>query len=197
MKQIFLPFLTAICLLTACNSDNKESGKTETTSTSSETNAAAQPAAKTADDAAIATIETDTYVLKVHKAIPFMPDEAKTAGVFKPKEGNQYVALDISVKSKSKEPLEMGTIMLATEITDEKGTKFGGLLEVLTPYTLMYPNPNHDAEYGAIWSEEYAPGDFHRAVALGFEASKDVKTFIIKVPTKANANEKKQATFTL
>lgn len=197
MKQVFLPFLTAICLLAACSNDNKESSKTETTSSLRETNATSLPSAKPEDDAAIAIIETDAYILKVHKAIPFMPDATKTAGAFKPKDGNQYIALDISVKSKSNQPLEMGSLMLATQVTDEKGSKFGELIPALTSYTLTYPDSKQQEEYDAIWSEEYAPGQQHRTVAFGFEAPKEVKTFIIKMPVKAYASETKQATFTL
>jgi hypothetical protein len=196
MKRTFLPFLTAICIVTACN-DTREGAKNESANTPTETTTTSKTGSKVEDGPAIATIETETYVMKIHKAIPFMPDDTKTAGAFKTKEGNQFIALDISVNSKSNQSLEMGTILLATEITDEKGIKFGEMLPAVTAYTLMFPDPKQQEEYDAIWSEEYVPGQFHRTVAFGFEAPKDVKTFIIKMPTKPNANEMEQATFTL
>jgi hypothetical protein len=191
MKQIFLPFLADICLTTSCNNDNKESAKNETSNTSS-----AATSLKAEDAAAIATIETEDYILKVHKAIPFAPDASKTAGAFTPKDGNKFVALDVSVKSKASQSIEMGAIMLTTEITDEKGTKFGGTVPVLTAYSLTYPDSKFQDEYDAIWND-FPANAFHRTTALGFEAPKDVKTFMLKVPVKAYGNEKKEVTFTL
>lgn len=197
MKHYLLPFLAAICLATACNDEKQKSTTTDTANVTSETKPASEEnTTKPKDEAAIATVETDDYILKIHKAIPFVPDDAKTAGAFKPKEGNQYIALDISVKSKSSQSIEMGSIMLSTEITDEKGTKLGGTVPVLTAYSLTYPDANFQNEYDAIWND-FASNEFHRTTALGFEAPKDAKTFTVKVPVKAYASEKKEATFTL
>jgi len=146
---------------------------------------AAAPAGKPADGQAIAVIETDTYVMKVHRAIPFMPRN-EPAGMLKVKEGHRYVVFDISVRNKSSQPLEMGSIMLVTKIADETGKSYGGHLGALTSYLVDNPDPNHDAEYEGVWSMELPPGAFHRALSLGVEAPVNVNAFVISAPPKPN-----------
>lgn len=160
---------------------------------------AQQAAAGKADAgaAAIATVETADYVIKVHRAVPFVPTAAQTAGMLLPKDGNHYVALDMSVRSKAGAPLEMGTIMLQSQIVDDAGKSYGGTIPVLAAYQLVHPSPTQEDEHGAIWGMEYAPGAVHRAAALGFEAPKDVRSFTIRFPLKANSNEKAEAKFSL
>ena len=196
MKQTFLPFLAAILLLTACNNDAKNaSTNPPIESTTSSTSTPSQ----VEDGPAIATIETDTYVMKIHKVIPFLPDVTKTAGAFTPKEGNHYIALDMSVRSKIDKPFSMGNVVLASNITDDKGNKYGDLLGSMVAFNLTFPEKENQTESEAIWSTEFAPKSFHRSVALAFEAPKDVKNFTFSAPLSDDIMkpEKMQAQFSL
>jgi hypothetical protein len=195
MKPITL-ILCAALMLGACGKDDKPSGEQGGAPAAGQ--AEGKGAAGQAQDGpAIATVETADFVLKVHKAIPFEPNASKTGGAFKPRDGNRFVALDISVRNKSQRPLAMGTIMLQTQIVDDSGKSHGNMLPVLTAYTLSYPDPAQQEQYEAIWAMEYAPGAFHRTVAEGFEAPKELKSFTIRVPVRPNADEKAEAKFTL
>lgn len=140
--------------------------------------------AKTAPDTVLAVIETDTYEMKVHRAIPFRP-KADPLGMYKLPEGDRYVVLDLSVRNKGSEPLEMGSILLVAKVTDETGTALKGNLMALSAYTLENPDPNHDAEYGEVWSMEFKPGAVHRAVALGVQAPAAARTLTFAVPARA------------
>jgi hypothetical protein len=198
MKRTFLPFLAAICLVTACTNNTTEGAINESANTTTETTTN-KIGSKVEDGPAIATIETETYVMKIHKVIPFMPDITKTAGAFTPKEGNQYIALDLSVRSKSDKPFSMGNIVLASNIIDDKGNKYGDLMGSMVAFNLTFPEQENQSESEAIWSTEFAPKEFHRSIALAFEAPRDVKNFTFSAPVSDDIMkpEKKQAQFSL
>lgn len=197
-----LTYLMCIALmLGACGKKAEEPAATDTASASAPEQQEEENKSKrkstNPDGPAIATVETADFVLKVHKLIPFTPDVSKTAGVMSPKDGMQYVAVDMSVKNKTSAPYEMGTIMLQTELTDDSGKSFGNMLGVLTTYNASFPSENNQDEYDAVWSAEYAPGAFHRGVVHGFEVPKGVTSFTLKVPVKPNANEKQEVKLSL
>ncbi|HEY5800189.1 MAG TPA: hypothetical protein VIT92_08205 [Burkholderiaceae bacterium] len=198
MKHLTL-LLCATLVLAGCGKQPaaEDGAAPAPAATSASAAAVSARAAPAQDGAAIATIETADYVIQVHKAITFMPDAGKTGGVFAPKEGNHFVALDISVRNKTQAPLEMGTVMLQSQVVDAAGNAYSGTLPVLTAYTLSNPDATQSAQYDAIWSMEYPAGAYHRTVALGFEAPKSLKTFTLKFPVKPNANEKAEAKLSL
>lgn len=190
-----LTYLMCIALmLGACGKKAEEPAATDTASASAPEQQEEENKSKrkstNPDGPAIATVETADFVLKVHKLIPFTPDLGKTGGMMGPKDGMQFVAVDMSVKNKTNAPYEMGTIMLQTELTDDSGKSYGNMLSVLTTYNASFPSETNQDEYDAVWSTEYAPGAFHRGVVHGFEVPKGVTSLTLKVPVKPNANEK-------
>lgn len=196
MKTKLLPVLFAGLVAVAGCDKAPEQPASDAGATATPEKSAAAPQ-KAGDEAAIAVIETDSYVMKVHRAIPFMPGQ-DPLGMLKVKEGHRYVVLDMSVKNKSNEPLEMGSIMLVTKISDESGKSYGGNIGALTAYLLQNPDPRHDDEYEAVWSMEFKPGEYHRAIALGVEVPADIKTFVLTAPVKPHdVSNTKQASFTI
>ena len=199
MKQFLLPFLASALLTTACN-NNKNASTTSNTTDQSASNASGANNSMnniSQDGEAIATIETETYIATIHKAFPFMVGDDKPNDGYRPKIENQFIALDMSVRSKSATPIDMGAIISGSKITDEKGTQYGNFVKSLGAYYFTQPDPKLQEEYSALVSAEFGPKESHRAIALTFEAPKDVNTFVINMPVKPNANEKKQATFSL
>ncbi|GIZ50508.1 hypothetical protein [Noviherbaspirillum aridicola] len=189
MKTNLIPALfAAAVLLAAC-------GKEEPAP-------AAPAAAAPADMPAVATktlgtIDTDSYSLTLHRAISFTP-KTDALGLLKTREGHRYVVLDIGVTNKGKEPLEMGTILLFSKVTDKNGKSYGGNLGALTAYTIDHPDPKHQDAYDAVLSMEFPAGATHRAVVLGLELPQDVKELVFSAPVRADMNaEMKQIGFTL
>lgn len=192
MNSKLIPaLLAATALLAACGKEPPASGPAAGTQAS----APAQPDMPEAK--ALGRIETDSYVLTLHRAIGFMP-KTDALGLLKTRDGHRYAVLDISVTNKGSEPLEMGTIMLFSKIADRNGNSYGGNLGALTAYTLDYPDPKHQEQYDALLSMEFPAGATHRAVVLGLELPQDVKELVFSVPVKADMNaERKQIAFSL
>ncbi|HEY8607696.1 MAG TPA: hypothetical protein VIM12_11345 [Noviherbaspirillum sp.] len=171
MKKMIPVLVACLALLTACERMPPEAPA-----------AAAAPSVP-----AVGMIETENYVMTLHRAIPFTP-KTDALGLIKAKDGHRYVVLDISVQNKSREVLEMGTIMLFSKVTDKNGKSYGGNLGALTAWALDNPDPKHQDEYDAVWSMEFPPGETHRAVVLGLELPLDVTELVFSAPVKANMN---------
>lgn len=146
---------------------------------------ASAPTPQAAGDAVLAVIEADAYVLKIHRAIPFLP-KTDPLGMHKLPEGYRYVVLDLEIQNKSPEPLEMGSILLAAKVTDETGKALDGHMPALLAYNVEHPDPRQDAAYEEVWSMEFKPGEVHRAIALGARAPVSAKSLTLVVPAKVN-----------
>lgn len=175
-KKLLSLALSSLLIMTGCDKEEPSAG-------SASANVEA-PATGTANDTALAVIETDAYEMKVHRAIPFRP-KADPLGMFKLPDGYQYIVLDLSVRNKSDEPLEMGSILLVSKVTDEVGKAMEGNMAALTAYTVENPDPRQDAEYEEVWSMEFKPGAVHRAIALGIQAPSTNRTLTLTVPARA------------
>ena len=177
-KQISIPTLSiAIFFCVSCGNgeafkagnSNFTANKTQDTSTKAETSTAVS----VNDDAAIATIETNDFILKVHKAIPFTL-KPKSYQPFKVDPSKKLIALDISVRSKLTKPINFSRI-LGMAVIKGKGEKNLLAPWVVAAYEVNYPEQNHQKEYDALWSESFEPNGFHRAILFGINPSKDEK----------------------
>ena len=147
----------------------------------------------------IATITAPAYEAKVHKGIAFVP-ENDGAGLMQPKPGHRFVVLDMSVKitSKSKE-VDMGQILLSTKVTDEKGKEYRMSPMAIAAYTRNNPDPEHYAQYNAMWSK-LKPGDYYRTTVFGMEVPAGIKTFLISMKEDGDVlkdSKRHEAKFTI
>lgn len=177
MNKKLLPLALSSLLIMAGCDEAPLQAKTETSTGSA-----------SANFQALAVIETDDYEMKVHRAIPFLP-KSDPLGMLKLPDGYQYIVLDLSVRNKSNEPLEMGSILLVSKVTDEAGKALEGNMEALIAYTVENPDPRQDTEYDEMWSMEFKPGAVHRAIALGVQAPSTMRTLIFAVPAKAGGSK--------
>lgn len=190
IKTCFALFAAAI-VLAACGKEQPEAGPATASG-------AVLPAVPDgAVTKTLGTIDTDSYTLTLHRAIGFTP-RTDALGLLRTREGHRYAVLDISVTNKSREPLEMGSIILFSKIADSSGRQYGGNLGALTAYTIDHPDPRHQEAYDALLSMEFPAGATHRAIVLGLELPQDVKDLVFSAPVKADMNaEMKQIAFTL
>ena len=200
-------FSAALCFLlfTSCGNNNSKSTSTETTKGAADNSGATQAssttnttATKAEDGPAIATIETDLYVAKIHRAIPVVIKQDASTALYKVRDGYQYIVLDMSVKNKSGKELDMGQIMLGAKVTDESGKDVGNLMAIAA-YAYANPGGDHQTQYEAMWGK-MQPGDFNRTYVLGMEAPKTAKTFKLSMKTTPDFfddKSRKEVTFTL
>jgi hypothetical protein len=196
-KQIFI-IASSVSILFCISCGNSEASKTTNNTITAEkiettpekTRAPAQSSA--IDDAAIATIETSDFILKVHKAIPFSL-KPKSYQPFKVDPSTKLIVLDVSVRNKLSTPLNFSRILGMTVI---KGKGDKGLLApwVVAAYEVDYAEPNHQKEYDALWSEHFEPNGFHRAILFGMNPSKEEKEFTLIVPEKPDFNNPSKKT---
>jgi hypothetical protein len=62
-----------------------------------------------------------------------------------------------------------------------------------------HPDPNHQAEYDAMWSDHFGAGEFHRSILLGFDPPVGEKDFVLEVPVsdKVVSGGMKKVSFSL
>lgn len=172
-KKTVAALFAAVALTGACDKD----GANEVVSTA--------PAMKVVAPPALGLIDTGGYVMTLHRAIPFQP-KTKTAGL-KPRNGYRYVVLDISMKNKGGDALDMGKIMKSAKITDQNGKSYRVSAATLQAYNAEYPDPRQQAEYDALQAAAFKPGETHRALVLGLELPADVKALVLSLPVGAGS----------
>lgn len=146
--------------------------------------------------APLASVETETYSLKLHRAIGFLP-QSDPMGMFKVMEGHQFVALDIAVTNKTGKPLDMAQIFRGIQVTDDKGQKIKNSVTAVASYTNDHPEEDKQAEYNAIRSKEMETGVTHRAFVYGLEAPMETKNFTLTIPEAPGVKAKKEIQFSL
>lgn len=177
--------IAALLFIVSC-SDNKDgdtnSSNTTENSSANEVNKASGVTSSAKDGPAVATLQTENYTAKVHRAIPFVSKKDEM-GLFQVKDGHQYIVLDMSIRNTSDQPIEMGNILLETKVKDENGRDIELSITAVAAYTYTNSIPGHQQQYDALWSK-MNPGDFYRAAVIGLEAPMEVKTFTLSMPVK-------------
>lgn len=181
--------LLTLLLLTACGANETTTPptvetkvKAATTAPAKDTVAKSETTSTTVpeDGPAIATITAPAYVAKVHRSIAFVPTN-DGMGMMKVKKGHHFVVLDMSVRNTSKkQEVDMGQILLSTKVTDEKGNEYRLSPMAIAAYTLNNPDPQHQAQYNAMWSK-LKPGDFYRTTVFGMEVPDGTKKFVLSM----------------
>lgn len=146
--------------------------------------------------APLASLETETYSLTLHRAIGFLP-QSDPMGMFKVMEGHQFVALDIAVTNKTGKPLDMAQVFRGIQVTDDKGQKIKNSVTAVASYTNDHPEEDKQAEYNAIRSKEMETGVTHRAFVYGLEAPMETKQFTLSIPEAPGSKSKKEIKFSL
>lgn len=176
----------------SCNGSNKTSNQPVETKvasaqkTSQAESVSSSPENTVSDGPAIATIETSDFILKIHKAVSFTL-KPKSYEPFKVDPSTKLIALDVSVRNKLSTPLNFSRILGMTVIKG-KGEKNLVAPWVVAAHEVDYPEPNHQKEYDALWSNSFEPDGFHRAILFGINPSKEEKEFKLTVPEKADFN---------
>lgn len=188
MKAKNYLLLLAVVYLTSCNSEPKTSEPQKADTGHIQQPAPDHPVAQStvSDSAAIATLDADDFILKVHKAVTFQL-KPKAYEPLKVDPATKLVVLDVSVRNKLATPLDLSKILGMT-VLKGKGDKNLVAPWVVAAYITDYPYPNHQKEYDALWSTKFEGNGFHRAMLIGLNPGKQEKDFTLSVPTKADYN---------
>lgn len=193
MKKLFVYSILFLVYgnLISCNSGETASVKpSDTKVASTEKSISPQTAVSNensvSDGPTIASLETNDFVLKIHKVIPFTL-KPKSYQPFKVDPSTKLVVLDVSVRNKLSTPLDFARILGMT-VLKGKGDKNLMAPWVVAAYEVDYAEPNHQKEYDALWNEHFEPNGFHRAILIGFNPKKEENNFTLIVPSKADFN---------
>ena len=148
------------------------------------------------DGLGIGQIETNAFVLKLHRAFTYEPKGNEIIAGTKPMPGHKFIYLDVSLRNKSAQKLEGGFLFIALRVTDEKGKEYKKPAAALAAYTSANPEDNNNAEYAALW-ESFDQNEFHREIIYAVEVPENEKTFVLHLPTDRLRKEWKTITFSL
>ena len=194
-KLIAISVIVTLSLsaLTSCN-ENKAAGVKVNSATPTETKKSAAPVKE--DGPAIGTIETSSYVLKLHRAFTYEPKGSEILNGMKPKQGFKFIYLDVSLKNKGAQSLEGEFLFIALRVTDAEGNEFKKPAAALAAYTTEHTRESNDDEYSALW-ETFKPNEFHREVVYAVEVPLNEKSFVLHLPTDPLRKEWKTINFSL
>ena len=148
------------------------------------------------DGAFIGSIETESYLLKLHRVFTFQPKGSDLVDGTKPRSGHKFIYLDVSLKNTGREKFDGGFLLIAMRITDDKGIEYKKQAAALAAYTSENAGSSNPDEYDALWSS-FKPGDFHREVVYGVEVPADAKSFTLHMPTDRQRKDWKTIHFSL
>lgn len=138
-------------------------------------------------EAALATLRTPHYELKIFEAISFVPNKAGTEEI-RLKPGFRYLVLEVAVQNRAKDKaLDMGQVLLSAKLQDKKGKVYPLNAMAMAAFTLDNPDPQHQAQYNAIWGK-LQPGEIHRTKAIGFEVPDDQRSFTLSLNADDNSS---------
>jgi hypothetical protein len=155
-----------------------------------------ETAASKPDDASVGTIETENYIMKLHRAFTYSPKKSEVMANWTPKQGYRFIYLDVSLRNKSVQPLDGGFVFIALKVTDKNGTEYKKPAAALAAYTSDHPEAQNLKEYNALW-EKFEPNEFHREIIYAVEVPEDINEFILSLPADKRRKEWKQLSFTL
>lgn len=133
------------------------------------------------DGAAIASIETKDYVMKLHRAFTYTPKDGGIMANWAPKKGNKFIYLDVSLRNKSAVKIDGGFIFIALKVTDKNGVEYKKPAAALAGYCSDNPQEQNQGEYDALW-EKFEPNEFHREVVYAVEVPENTNEFILSLP---------------
>lgn len=148
------------------------------------------------DGPALGSIETGNYVLKLHRAFAYEPKGSEILAGMKPKPGQKFIYLDVSLRNTGTEKLEGGFLFIALKLTDENGTEYKKPAAALAAYSTDHPEDDNSTEYAALW-ESFAPAEFHREIVYAVEVPTEKKNFVLHMPVDRLRKEWKTISFTL
>ncbi|RYZ27918.1 MAG: hypothetical protein EOO10_11235 [Chitinophagaceae bacterium] len=196
MKKKFLSAATiglALVTIISC-SDNKAAEVNPIALTKKEPEKSKAPV-KT-DGPALGSIETGNYVLKLHRAFAYEPKGSEILAGMKPKPGQKFIYLDVSLRNTGTEKLEGGFLFIALKLTDENGTEYKKPAAALAAYSTDHPEDNNSTEYAALW-ETFEPAEFHREIIYAVEVPAEKKNFVLHLPVDRLRKEWKKISFSL
>lgn len=186
--------LTGIISCSDNHAANHSSPKNAINTRKGKTQNEAKPAK--ADGTAVGQIETNEFVMKLHRAFSYDPNGSEILVGTKPKPGHKFIYLDVSLRNKGVQKLEGGFLFIALRVTDEKGTEYKKPAAALAAYTSEHPEDNNDAEYAALW-ETFEHDEFHREIIYAVEVPQNEKNFVLHLPTDRQRKGWKTINFSL
>jgi hypothetical protein len=196
MKNLIATGLVAGLLATvivSCNdnqaapvkpAEHKKSGKKEITA----------PVKK--DSAAIGSIQTANWEMKLHRAFVYTPAGSEILAGFTPKPGHKFMYLDVSMKNTGADQLDGGQIFIALKVIGNNGTEYKKPAAALAAFTSENPGASNLEEYNALW-EKFEQHEFHREILWAVEVPESMKEFKIMLPADRLRKEWKELKFSL
>ena len=148
------------------------------------------------DGPSIGTIETDAYIMKLHRAFSYEPAGSEVLAGMKPKAGHKFIYLDVSLKNKGPEKLEGGFLFIALRVTNANGIEYKKPATALAAYTSERPEESNSDEYNALW-ESFKPNELHREVVYAVAVPKNENSFVLHLPADRFRKEWKTVSFSL
>jgi hypothetical protein len=183
MKSKSLLYASVLCMMAACNdSAETKTAETNIVSTTTETSAPEKqtaPAATAAstDDNAIATIDVNGVIVKLHQLIKFEP---KGNQILKAdNEKFNYYLTDISISNTTSETIDAGVDYgFNIDIESKDGRRFWKIdrsAKVISLYD-METGKKDQAAYDKFWNKINA-GEKVRTILKGYEVPKDAEPY--------------------
>jgi hypothetical protein len=148
------------------------------------------------DSAAIGSIKTVNYEMKLHRAFVYAPASVEMLAGFTPKAGFKFMYLDVSMKNTGTAVLDGGEIFIALKITGSDNKEYKKPAAALAAYTSENPGASNPAEYNALW-EKFEANEFHRELIYAVEVPADMKAFTLSIPVDRQRKEWKELKFSL
>ncbi|HKO80702.1 MAG TPA: hypothetical protein VJU78_09910 [Chitinophagaceae bacterium] len=184
--------LTSVLFISCQDNHAAEKKSTKKTTHSKEESKAA---IKT-DGPAIGSIETDDYVVKLHRVFQYKPEENAVMANWTPKKGFKFIYLDASLKNKSTAVIDGGFVFIALKVTDMQGVEYKKPATALAAYLTDHPEVQNQKEYDEMWGK-FEPNEFHRELIYAVEVPENINQFELSLPTNNQRKEWKKLQFSL
>jgi len=197
MKKQSLLYISLFSVLISCNqSGNTKSSEQDTATSKAPASVAEQPTTSvhnaSADDKAIATIDVNGVIIKLHQLIKFEPKGNQFLKVDNAK-FNYYIA-DVSITNTTNATVNAGTEFdFNIDIESKDGKRFWKIdpsAKVLSLHDIEV-SPKDQAAYDKLWSKINA-GEKARALIKGYEVPKDIIPYKFIYDNPGNGIKKEQ-----
>ena len=194
MIKLTLAGLAGLACITfmSCNDNQAAIAKP---STSIETMPASKAPVKK-DSAAIGTIRTADFEMKLHRVFVYTPQGSDVLAGFTPRPGHKFIYLDMSLKNTGVDVVDGGQIFIALKITGDNGVECKKPAAALAAFTGENPGASNLDEYNALW-EKFQHGEFHRDIIYAVEVPGAMTQFTLSIPADRLRKEWKTIKFSL